>query len=213
MTTVQKRQIDRLQRIAGFGSRHAGDFEAESRGPFFFAQLVDALNTLKGSGKTGGASEALSGKAAKRAELKKLLAAMAQTARLLEKENPYFKGKFQLPDQRSKGGLIEAGHWFLLDATSVEQDFVDFEMPADFLQELKSLLAEYESSQEEAPVTPKPRGGRRQASGQTQQIESLLQCLDVIVTNKYRGQFDVLAEWKEGLDTKRKTRRKKTAAQ
>ena len=200
MNKSQQRQIDRLRRVAGFGSNHDKEFTATSKARALFTQaqsLVEEIETA--SKKPRGRGPARGFSSEKQQALKSLrdhLERIARTARLIEKSNDTFAGKFLLPDKRRKNDLASAAAQFAQDAEPVKAEFLSYEMPKNFLKELAASLAAYENADAKPakPVGAKPavNTALRGTLGQGQEI---LEALDVVINNKYSGQPEILEEW------------------
>lgn len=217
MTILQQRQYNRFARTAKFLDKHEGDFSSGSQALSLRDELKDILGGFHAAGQerkasgTGSRSQS-SAKLAALNALRGDLVAIANTAEIIEKRNPNFKNSFKLPDRRRKEELASAARQFIKDAEAVKSEFIAFEMPEDFLQQLQSRIDGYEAAK--SGTARAPQGGKREVS--TDALGNLLsrgagitQAIDVMVKNKYRGQNPVLNEWNEAAKLEFTPRRKK----
>lgn len=200
MNKVQQRQFGRLRRINEFFVERAGDFSEGSRAKVILGDLQGVLSEVESQGPNGGKTNVKADGVNKKAllnDLREELVAIERTARAIEKHNPDFAGKFVLPsDKRKKDDLADAAQGFIDDAAKAKDEFLAYEMSDDFLERLQERLEAYKATQ--APVVRTGRGRRASASGETigRGLE-LAADLDIIVGNKYRGQDEVLAVWRD----------------
>lgn len=199
MTKSQQQKLDRLRRVAGFGYRHEKDFQPKSRAHTFFAQSVDLLTEIELlREKIVGGMNSQEEKRQAYLTLHEDLERIALTARLVERHNWLAAGKFPQPNGRSREGLVEIARQFLTDAEPIKDEFLDYELPADFLEQLKEHIQTYEALN---PTPTQAAEAKNQAQtaliAALEQSLELVELLDVIISNKYQGQTKVLAEWKQ----------------
>src|SRR5205085_7008552 len=134
-------------------------------------------------------------KAALRTVLRADLKRISETARGMEFDSPGLAARFKLPpmtDQR----LVAAARAFLTDAEPLKADFIKNEMPADFLDQLRRHLADFE-----AAVEAQSRGTERRVSASAgisdvlQRAVRAVQQLNPIVRNKLANDPAALAAW------------------
>lgn len=198
MNKLQQRQLDRLKRVAAFFGARDAEFAEGSRAKSLLAEVNSVLSEVesqKGNGSKAAPKTSGANKKALLNDLREELVAIEKTARAIESHNPDFTGKFVLPDKRKKDELADAARDFATQAEAVKDEFLSYEMSPDFLEKLQEKLAAYEAAQ-----SPVKTGGRgRRGAGSNEELDKGLKALgglEVIVGNKYRGQDDVLAQWK-----------------
>ena len=201
MTKAQQRQLDRFRSIVGFGARHQNEFASDSKAALFFTQAVDILNEVEALAEAGRKQSTAANSAEKTQLSQQILAIlerMSSTARQLEKQNSYFVGKFPMPDKRRSNVVAEIAKAQIDDAAPVLDEFFDYEMPQDFWVELKSLVEQYEAHGDASPTFAPARDDKKQRIDHVlMRSGEVTEALDIILNNKYRGQFQVLAEWVE----------------
>lgn len=202
MNQSQQRQIDRLRRVAGFGSRHEKEFSATSKGHALFSEIVDLLIHIEALNakvmKKAAAKASAAANEVRLQELREHLEWIAGTARLIEKYNPALAGQCMAPDKRQKKALVNTARQFLAEAEPLQEEFFAYEMPHDFLDDLRATIAEFEP----APIAEGQRPFTRQEADALikdtlKRGPGIIESLDVVVRNKYRDQKAVLADWKK----------------
>ncbi len=103
--------------------------------------------------------------------------------------------------------LLTGARAFLADATPLAAEFIKHEMPADFLDELKNQIAEFEATLNQRTAA---KGAQVSATaGITDAIgRGMIAAnrLDAIVRNKFRGNVSVLAAWTRASHVERTSR-------
>ena len=200
MTNTNRRHLDRLRRIVAFASRHQREFAVTSKAHGLFGEIVDLLNKLEARlaparHRSGTNAVPTLDRVLVRA-LCDQLEQISRKARLLETRSDYFVGRFIVPEERKKGIVITAARQFLTDATPVVSDFIDYEMPSNFLRELEDCLVAAGGAN---------KGRSSDASG-AQSVETLIEesrgiisTLEIIMRNKYRDRPEVMNEWVEAI--------------
>lgn len=220
MNKSQQRHIERLRRVAGFGSSHESEFTANSRARSLFkdlGNLVTELDTPKK--RTRGRAPGSANSSEKQQAFSVLLGdleAISRSARVIETFNPEISGKFLVPDKRRRNDLAAAAREFLAEGENFKADFLSLEMPRSFLKDLNTNLTAYENAKAKpAKVAGNPSGANAALKGSIGQAQEILNTLDVMMNNKYRNVPEAMAEWNSAnaLEfTPRKRRSKKDAA-
>lgn len=216
MTILQQRQYDRFERSIKFIGQNKGDFASGSKALSLSDELQGVLDGFKSaSQETKPAGKgSRSYKSAKLSALNALredLVAISRSAQVLEGTDAKFKNTFLLPDRRRKNDLAAAARQFIKDATPLKSEFQGLEMKEDFLEQLQGRLDAYEAAQSgqggtvkgEAPVATDALGTL------VAQGSRIVDVLDVIMRNKFRGQSDVLKAWDDASMVEFTPRRKK----
>ena len=216
MKISQKRQLDRFKRSLEFMEQHTVDFAPNSKALKTREQLADVIARAEsnvpetGSTKNGRRpyrSDKLAALNALRAELSRI----SRTAALVEADDKGFKNSFQMPDKRRKEELASAARHFVKEFPKVSAKFEQFEMNADDIDKLKTALENYEAVQ--AQPAAKPARSPRAAASANPLINEgieLVDALDVMLTNKYNGQDEVMTEWHDASTLEVTRRRRKT---
>jgi hypothetical protein len=190
-----------LTRVNNFGTAHAADFPATSKGGGLFASVavgVPKVGTAAAAQVSGGEA-AKSGTDTKAVTFQWLhddLMAIHETAATLAQTTPGLDDKFRLPHNLTYGNILPLARAFAADAAPLQADFVACEMPADFLAQLNTAITAF------AGATDTQSGGVGSKAKATTGISSNLQTafqavqgLDAIIHNKYRNDPTTLAEW------------------
>lgn len=190
-----------LTRVNNFGTAHAADFTATSKGGGLFATVaagVPKVGTAAAQQVSGGEA-AMSGTDIKAVTFQWLhddLMAIHETAATLAQTTPGLDDKFRLPHNLTYGNILPVARAFAADAAPLAADFIACEMPADFLAQLNTAITAF------AGATDTQSGGKGAKASATTGIGTNLQTafqavrgLDAIVHNKYRNDPVSLAEW------------------
>jgi hypothetical protein len=198
-----RNHYDCFDRIKDFGAKYADRFVAGSRAATLFEGItaVAVAMETKGVRKLAGTSGYHGGTHTKRvaAELvKEDLQAIRNTAVAIAEADdlPDFEDEFRLPRQRSYAMLLSAAKTFLQEATPHKALFIEFELPADFLEDLAADIELLENGRDEQ------HDGLSERVGSTAELTTLAldgmsvrKQLLVMVRNKFKGDSGLLAEW------------------
>ena len=128
---------------------------------------------------------------------------------------PGFADKFRTPDSPSQTALLTAGDSVVLELTKpgVPAKFIAYEMPADFVQDLKDDLAAIRAadsdmdSDDREGVASTAAVGRLIKSGMAEVTQ-----LDAIVNNKYARNPEKLRTWESASHIERAPKQEKKPA-
>jgi len=198
-----KRRYDTFSRIDGFHTKYGTAFAAGSRGATLFTAIGTVAEKMEGSGakQLSGTGEYRGGTSGKRfwyGEVKEDLTEMRDTAvSIAEAEDtPDFDDSFRLPRSQSYDAMATAARAFLKDAAPHKATFIEFEMPADFLEDLADDLAKFEAADDAQDAGQSSQvGGTADLVDLANQGMKLRKQLQAIVRNKFKGNAAVLAEW------------------
>jgi len=140
-----------LTRVREFGAQQAAAFPDATLGHTLFTEVTGVVAELDklAADRSSGLHTALGGTRSKsvlRDELREELLAINRTARAMAYTQPGLEDKFRLPRGKADQTLLTAARAFLADATPLAAEFINHEMPADFLDDLKQLIAEFEAA-------------------------------------------------------------------
>ena len=190
-----------LTRVNSFGTKHAADFAATSKGGALFASVAAGAPKVgaAASQQVSGGNTATSGTDTKAVSFNWLhddLMAIHETAITLAQTTPGLDDKFRLPHNLTYGNVLPIARAFATDVAPLSADFIACEMPADFLPQLNTAINAF------AGATDTQSGGKGTKGKGTAGIRSNLDTafqavrgLDAIVKNKYRNDPATLAEW------------------
>ncbi|HKQ51242.1 MAG TPA: hypothetical protein VJT74_02665 [Pyrinomonadaceae bacterium] len=215
MNDSQTKSSEMFRRVQGFGSEHAADFPASSLGGEKFAALGGVIDELEeqGTAQASGGSAAKTSTGAKRAaraELKRQMAAISETARALEFARPGVAASFRLPNVKTDQALLNAARANAEAATPLKQEFIRHELPATFLEDLNAAVDAFETAlNSQNQSTGKRVTATAAIEAVIERGRQLVRELDAIVSNKYRRDTATLAAWESASRVERVPRKKK----
>lgn len=124
---------------------------------------------------------------------------------------PGIDSKFRIPRTLSDQQLIATAEASVADAAPLKNEFIRFAMPANFLDELNDLVAEFRSA-----LTNQQTGKSHQVMASAaiddtlDEALSAVRQLDAIVRNTYHDDPAELAAWTSARHVERSPRTKKT---
>jgi hypothetical protein len=203
-------------RCSEFGMAEAASFPANTLGGKLFADLK-ALNVelnTHAAKQSSGKSSAEQGTASKdeaRGNLRDDLEAISRTARSIAEGMPGLDDKFRLPRGAANDQeLVAAARAFATDALPMKATFIEYGMPADFLDDLNDDIEAFDAA------VSAQEAGRRERVTATAAIDEVIERgmqmarrLDAIVYNVFRDQPSKLAAWKSARHVERAPKRKK----
>ena len=214
MNDRETRRYDMFGRVHTFGQDHTADFAPGSKAAGHFAtlaQTITDLDTAK-AGQDGGTATA---KAVLFDALRLDLQNIARTARAIAETQPGFADKYRLPDNPSQTALLTTADAVVqeLAQPGIPAKFLAYEMPADFVQDLKDDLAAIRSadddmeSDDQSGVASTAAVGRLIRAGMAEVTQ-----LDAIMRNKYARTPDKLRAWQSASHIERAPQREKKPA-
>ena len=218
MNDKQRRRLERAARVAAYGQERAADFPPTSKGGQALARLasavaeVESLDTESAS-KRRETQQATGNKAEARAALRAQLAAISETADTIGMDHPELRGAFPRPWRNANDqNLLTSARDFAAAALAHKARFVEYEMPADFLDTLNAAISAFELA-----------AGRQLAGGgggvaaraaleaALDRADEELERFDTFARNKYRADAAALAAWESARRLERAPTRKKGA--
>lgn len=216
MNDTQKRRFERLTRVRDFVRERAAEFPPESKGGQAFVRLntiiqeAEELDTERATSARV-AQQATSGRQDERGALRAQLAAISDTAETIGLDHAEVKGVFQrLRTNVNDQTLLSTARSFAAAALPLKSRFVEYDMPADFLDRLNVSVGKFEESMNRQNVTTSARttagAALEDALGRGEQE---LERLDTSVRNRFRDQTVLLSAWERArrLERPRRTHR------
>lgn len=211
MTDHEYSIYDALKSTQEFGSKYAAQFPDTSKAKAAFARLPALLAEIGPDDTKPGAtaSPATAKKQSQIDEVRIDLLAIAKTARSIAEDEPGFSTAYKMGDDTQRA-TIQTANDFLkeLAKPGIAAKFIAYDLPANFVTDLQTDLAAISGSGEEQDED------KREASGGTEKIrglikegKALLTTLDTSVTNKFRDQPAILAEWQTASHVRRRSRK------
>lgn len=210
------RSYEMVLRVRDHGAERAASFPPTSIAGELFAKVSAAATELKDhvaqqvSGSTS-ARQGTATKAVARAALREALERLRRTARSMSHTMPGIDSKFRIPRTLSDQQLIATAEASVADAAPLKNEFIRFAMPANFLDELNDLVAEFRSA-----LTNQQTGKSHQVMASAaiddtlDEALSAVRQLDAIVRNTYHDDPAELAAWTSARHVERSPRTKKT---
>ena len=211
MNDRETRRYDMFGRVQTFGKDNTADFVAGSKAAGHFttlAKVITDLETAK-AGQDGGSATA---KSVLLDALRLDLQNVARTARAIDANEPGFADSYRLPDSPSQTALLTAADAVVLELAQpgIPAKFIAYEMPADFVQDLKDDIAAIRSadddmeSDDQSGVASTAAVGRLIKAGMAEVTQ-----LDAIMRNKYARNTDKLRAWDSASHIERAPKREK----
>lgn len=213
MKDTEIRKFERLMRVRDYGAAHASSFPATSLGGQKFAAVSVVVSELETHGATqssgkGAAHASTNAKRAARQDLRRKMAAIRDTSLALEETIPGVSSNFRLPRTNGDQALISSARAFLTAATPIKSEFLQREMPANFLEDLTAAIALFESRVNEKNAhTEKRIAATAAINAALARGAKLVRELDAIVKNKFRGNAAKLAAWRSASHIVRQPKR------
>lgn len=212
MNNLAIRRYETLKRVRDFGLTKADDFPAQSFGRELFDKVAQYVTDLEnhGANQASGKGEAYStttSKAAVREDLRDMLMALNRTARVLAYETPGLDDKFRFPHNSSDQALLNAARAFASAAVPLKASFIKLGHAADFIEQLNTLIASFETASTQRTAAVGSRVVARIAIDETisRGMQTVRQ-LDVLIRNIFNGDSLTLTAWEQASRIERRTR-------
>ena len=125
---------------------------------------------------------------------------------------PELAARFRLPRSVPDQELLSLAKAIATDAIPLKDDFISFAMPADFLEELTELIAEFEEALTEQQTG---RGTRVAATAviedTLEEAISAVRQLNAIVSNTFADDLEPLSRWMTARHVQQEPRRRATS--
>ena len=201
MDSTTTKRYEMLKRVRDFGAAQTAAFPDGSFGKELFATITQAVteldsHTTNRSSSKGAAQSIAATKSTFREDLRELVAAINRTARVLAYETPGLENKFRLPRGTNDQALLNSARAFAADATPLKAAFLKHEMPADFIERLNQLIADFEKASTEKAAAVGSHVAAKIAMDEilSRGLQAVRQ-MDVIIRNKFNGDPAMLANW------------------
>lgn len=219
MNDSENRKLETFRRMFDVGQAHASDFAPNSLATQLFTVLGDVIAKLgqhssKHVSSRGAARQGTATRDEARDILRELMEAIRRSARVMAADVPGLDNKFRMPPAGNDQLLLTTARAFLADATPMAAQFIAYELPANFLQNLADAIAALETAMSEQS------GGFGNAAAARAEIEEAIELgmdtkrkLDAIMKNKYANNPAVLAEWASASHIERAPKHKAEPSQ
>ena len=218
MNDLERRQYEMMLRVSEFGAIHIADLPANSLGGESLVAVREVIENLKEfdsnhlSHRTSKRRNTTITASAREALLEDLRL-IARCARAMARRVPAIDDKFRLPKRMSDHALAAMARTFAADADPFSAEFVRYEMPANFLEDLKADIAAFEQASQNR--TALGMNATASADAIDDAIATGLDAvrdLDAVVRVKYRDDAATLAAWTRASHVERPARAAKAAA-
>lgn len=211
MNSTDYELVQALGRVKVFGADYGGQFPPEGKAAAAFARLKPLLKEIGEENLARGvpASPATKAKSTLLEELGEDLKAIARTARTIARDEPGFDTGFRLAGE-SQRDILASAEAFLerLEKSGVAEKFVAYNLPSDFVADLKADQMEADGLEEvQTEDRMEATGGTAQTRKLLQEGRELLKRLDTSVRNRFRHDPEVLAKWRAAARIHRAPRR------
>jgi hypothetical protein len=216
MNDTQRRCYERGSRVDAFMTSNAADFPAGSKGGAAAASLktelarVAELDVAKVTA-AGTRQKSSTGRRDLRESLRVQLAAVRDTADVISLDHPEVKGLFPRtrPDN-SDQTLIAVARSYAETAAPLKARFVEYEMASDFIERLRT---DADGLEEQIGRQTEGTGARVNTNASIEdalgRVDELVERLEVVVRNKYRGDAAKLTAWESAGHLERAPRAKR----
>lgn len=217
MEDRQRFIAEMFMRVSEFGVAETVEFPVPTLGGRLFVDLngvrteLDAQAARQSSGRSS-ARQGTTTRQEGRENLREDLDAMSRTALAMGEDVPGLEDKFRRPrGSISDQALLAIARAAALDAPAFEASFIEYGLPADFLEDLNADIAAFETA------INAQESGRRGHVTATAAIDEIIERgmkivrrLDAIVRNRFRDDPARLAAWLSARHVERAPRRRKT---
>lgn len=216
MNDKQRLRYERLVRAFSYGAEHAPDFPPTTRGGQAHARLGEAIAAAKEQDAASITHQSAGQQSTARRQLGRealetSLAAISDTAATIGLDHPEVRDGFR----RTRGNatdqtLIGTARSFAAAALPLKARFIEYDLPADFLEQLDEEINSFEEAIEAQTAHA---GARMAASAALEDAlkrgEREVEKLDTAVRNKFSGDPAKLAAWESARRMERSARAKK----
>lgn len=212
MNDLERNYYNAFVRAREFGAENAADFSAGSAGASNFAAVSAAVDEMEQSGavQTSGASGQMTArKDVAIAEVREDLRAINRTARALAVDDSDIGELFRMPYGNNEQNLLAAARAFLTNAAPLKSQFVEYGLPADFLDDLQTDITNFEQAVSGKSAASDERvSATASIGGAVKNGLEGLRRLRAIVPNKYRDNPAKLAAWTSASHVERPAKKK-----
>lgn len=220
MNDQQRRNQERFVRVRDYVESLAEPFAAASRGGLALNGIKNAIEEAENldAARVSNATTARQGTSQRRemrAALRSQIKVINETARAIAIDHPEVRDKFRTPTSGlNDQDLLGLARSIITEATPLKPLFLEYDMPADFLEKLAAAI---ESFEEAVNRQNTGAGGRSQArtgvDAAHHRAEDELDKLNAAMRNKYRDDPATLAAWDSARSKEASPRTRRNAGQ
>ncbi len=175
---------------------------------------IEQHAAAQGSGERG-TREGTTNRGEARTDLREDMEPISETARAMSLDTPGLEDKFRMPrGSIADVDLLNAARGFAADALPLKDQFIRYEMPVNFLDELNAHITAFEQAIDEQQRRKRARVSA--TTGLDDSVErgvNIVRQLDAVVRNKFRDDRATLAAWENARRTERAPSSTQTPAQ
>lgn len=201
-----------MVRVGEFGATRSSDFPADSFAGASFAELARVVGELrrfsvaKSSHQTSKRQNTTAKSSAKGALIEDLRA-INRSARAMARRIPGIDDKFRMPRKLNDQAFLTVALMFAADAEPLAEEFAKYELPANFLADLRGDIAAFEKACGDQSAA------QNSATDANETIDDLIATgldivrdLDAVVKNRYRNDALTLSVWTRAAHVERPAR-------
>lgn len=200
MTDLERNYFNSFVRVRDFGTANDNvirDFAAAVANFAAVAAGIDAIEASGGVQSSGAIGQGVVEKDFTLANIRTWMRRMNRTSRAMAVDDPAVAELFRMPHGNNEQQWVSAARAFVTNATPIQQQFIDYGMPADFLARLQAEIEAYEQAVTQKNTAFDERVGATANIGATvKETLKAVRRLRGIVPNIFTGNAAKLAEWK-----------------
>jgi hypothetical protein len=201
MDRRQQAEGERMNKVAVYLTPRLTDFDgnkvAKIKMPLIIQRVANISSQREAQIAGGGNATQKSGVA--RNQFQELLDAMkdfVNFATVMGIDIPALENKFRMPRSRSRRAVIAAARVFAADAVAFKSDFVNYGLPATFIEDLLAKADSLEQTlAEQSSATESRVGAGSELDNELKEISVLIRQIDPIIKMVYRNDPANLAAW------------------
>ena len=213
MNDLERNYYNAFVGVRNFGADNAEDFKDGTAGARNFAAVSAAALEMEQSGAaqaSGASGQMTMQKGLAIAQLREDLRAINRTARALAVDDSAVGELFRMPNGNNEQNLLAVARAFLTNAAPLKAQFVEYGLPADFIEDLQSDINDFEQSvTEKSSASGIKVSATASIGGAVKTGLEGLRRLRAIVPNKYRDNPAKLAAWTSASHVARAAKKKK----
>jgi len=201
MNDNNRRRHERNGRVAQFGTDNLVDFKAGTPGGDQFAFVATCYNNAASKQsaytlKYGESGQEFQVKSDARESLREIMSRVAMAARSMIYAHPGITDVFHMPRNATDVDLLATGRAMYTASAPLEADFIAYDAPGDFRDQLNTKADAFEASFGPATTAMDERvAAYAETVDEISQGARAVRILDGIVRNKYHGNPGKLAAW------------------
>jgi hypothetical protein len=219
MNDSQRRRFERLARVVSFGETISASFPESGKGGQALSRLTNAVADAEAHATTRATNQRVQeqGTASRkdaRLAVQTHVASISDTAAAIGLEHPEVRDSFRRPRANvNDQTLLITARSFALAAEPLKAHFIEYDLPADFLERLNASINAFEQAIDDQTSGASARLAANTALEETlKRGEQELEKLDTAIRNKFRDNAPKLAAWESARRLERTPRsRRKTA--